>query len=128
MRDEIGNYKIMDGKYHIKKGEYEGLKIFKSKYLFDAQEDAPCYVPPDLKTVYTRVDFMRICEGNFKLARKLFSEVYQCRPEDLLGIMIRQCRVGRCEGCKRLIITRDKNGVYEFCEDCGFDIVYPPEE
>lgn len=128
MRDEIGSYKIIGRKFHIKKGEYEGLKIFKSKYLFDAQEDAPCYVPPDSKTVYTRKDFVRICEGNSKLERKLFGELYSCSPEDLLKTMIRQCRVGRCQECNKLIVTRDENGIYEFCDDCGFDIVYPPEE
>ena len=128
MRDDIGSYKIIGRKFHIKKCEYEGLKIFKSKYLFDAQEDAPCYIPPNSQRVYTGNDFTRICEGNVILADKLFSEVYQCSPEDLLDTMIMQYQVGRCKECNKLIITRDENGTYEFCNNCGFDIVYPPEE
>ena len=78
--------------------------------------------------MYTSNDFVRICEGNIKLADKLFSEVHQCSPEDLLETMIMQHNVERCKECNKLIVTRDENGIYEFCDDCGFDIVYPPEE
>lgn len=128
MIDYIGQCKIVDGRYYIKMGNYQGLKIFKNKSWFDNFKERPCYIPPKSRKVYTGNDFVRICEGNVKLADKLFSEVEQCSPEKLLEIMIRQYRVGRCQECKRLIITRDENGTYEFCDDCGFDIVYPPEE
>lgn len=128
MIDCIGQCKIVDGRYYIKIGNYHGLKIFKNKSWFDNFKERPCYIPPKSSKVYTGNDFVRICEGNVKLADKLFSEVDQCSPEKLLEIMIRQDRVGRCKECNKLIVTRDKNGIYEFCDDCGFDIVYPPEE
>ena len=128
MIDYIGQCKIVDGRYYIKMGNYQGLKIFKNKRWFDNFKERPCYIPPKSRKVYTGNDFVRICEGNVKLADKLFSEVDQCSPEKLLEIMIRQYRVGRCKECNKLIVTRDKNGIYEFGDDCGFDIVYPPEE
>lgn len=128
MIDYIGQYKIVDGRYRIKRGDYQGLKIFKCKNLYDYYEEKPCYVPPESQRVYTSNDFVRICEGNIKIADKLFSEVYQCSPEDLLEIMIRQRRIGRCKECNKLIITRDEEGTYEFCENCGYDIVYTPSE
>lgn len=128
MIDYIGQCKFVDGRCYIKKGNYRGLKFFKNKDWFDNFKERPCYIPPKSQRVYTGNDFIRICEGNVKLADRLFGEVHQCSPETLLEIMIRQCRVGRCQECKRLIITRDENGTYEFCDDCGFDIVYPPEE
>lgn len=64
--------------------EYYGQgMIFKDWGAYQNRPEAPCYVPELSDTVYSRNDFLRICNGQEDLAEQLFEGCDWQHPESL---------------------------------------------
>ena len=58
--------------------------VFKDWDTFHNRPDMPCYVPELHDAVYTRNEFMNLCNGQEEIAERLFYEVDWQSPSTLL--------------------------------------------
>ena len=58
--------------------------IFKDWGAFRNEMDAPCYVPELDDTVYTKQDFLELCNGQEEIAEELFGQLDWQSPSTLL--------------------------------------------
>lgn len=92
--------------------------IFKDWGAFDNRIDAPCYVPELDDTVYTRRDFLELCNGQEEIAGELFYQLDWQSPSTLFNEWEDMGAVETCEGCGKLFMAF---GV-ERCPYCGIGI------
>lgn len=78
LTDEEGNIVELKREYYG-----QGL-IFKDEDAFKNSPNEPCYVPELSDTVYTRNDFLRMCNGQEEIAEQVFDAVDWQHPETYL--------------------------------------------
>lgn len=71
--------------------------IFKDEEAFLNSLDKPCYVPEYGEDIYTKQDFLDICEGNEELAKELFYSVNWQHPTTLFDEWVTNNEVDYCE-------------------------------
>lgn len=91
--------------------------VFKDWGAFRDEMDAPCYVAELDDTVYTRRDFLELCNGQEEIADELFEELDWQSPCTLFNEWEDMGTVETCGGCGKLFLTF---GI-EKCPYCGRD-------
>lgn len=91
--------------------------IFKDWGAFHNRPDMPCYVPELFDTVYTRDDFMDLCNYQENIAEQLFDEVDWQSPSALLDEWERNGEIGICRECRKLYLNFNARK----CPYCGAD-------
>lgn len=89
--------------------------IFKDWKAFHGHQNAPCYVPELSDTVYTREDFMSLCDGQENIAEKLFYEVDWQSPSTLMDEWEKDGEINICDQCGRMLLAYDMHK----CPHCG---------
>ena len=107
-----------DGKIiELRRGFFRQGWIFKDWEAFHNRSDIPCYVPELHDAVYTRNDLMAICNGQEKIAERLFHEA---EWQNLFTLMDEwECtgEIGTCRKCGKLYLLFNVNK----CPYCGAD-------
>ena len=91
--------------------------IFKDWAAFHSKLDMPCYVPELHDVVYTRNDFMALCNGQEEIAERLFYEVDWQSPYTLMDEWERNGEIGICRECGKIYLLFNVNK----CPYCGAD-------
>lgn len=114
LHENIGTCFAHDGKYEIEKSCSGQGVIFKS---WDAYENgnAPCYVPELSDKVYTRKDFLELCNGQPEIADEVFNAVDWQHPETYLDEAFVNKELAECPDCSLLYWT---DGT-KICPYCG---------
>ncbi len=112
-----------DGEKIVREFYGQGM-IFKDEYAFYHEVKVPCYVPELSDTVYTREDFLRICNDQDDIAEAVFGAVDWQHPETYLDEQwmgdepeLAECSCGKwfwCYGVKKCPYCgkeREENGV-----------------
>ena len=110
-----------DDKGHIIKIEREYFQqgwIFKDCGSFRNNMDAPCYVPELDDTVYTKKDFLQLCNNQEEIAEELFEQLDWQSPSTLFNEWEDMGEIGDCEDCGKLLLVFG----LEKCPYCGRDI------
>ena len=110
-----------DDKGHIIKIEREYFQqgwIFKDWGAFRSSMDAPCYVPELDDTVYTKKDFLALCNNQEEIAEELFMQLDWQSPSTLFNEWEDMGEIGACEKCGKLLLVFG----LERCSYCGKDI------
>ena len=92
--------------------------IFKDWKAFHECPNKPCYVPELSDTVYTRDDFMSLCNKQEEIAEKLFYEVDWQSPSALMYEWETDGEIDTCGQCGKMILTYDVHK----CPHCGCSI------
>ena len=90
-----------DGEKIVREFYGQGM-IFKDEYAFYHESDVPCYVPELSDTVYTREDFLRMCNDQDDIAEIVFGAVDWQHPETLLEDWERNGELDTCNECGKL--------------------------
>ena len=88
---------------------------FKDEQAFECTPDAPYYVPEFSDTVYTKEAFLKLCDNQDSIARKVFYQLDWQHPETLIEEELREGELSICDNC---------NGMFEsywtcICPHCG---------
>lgn len=115
--ERIGSCKVdSDGNLVELEREYFGQGwIFKDWEAFRERPDDPCYVPELDDTLYSRNDFMKMCNGQEEIAEQLFYDVDWQSPSTLLDEWERDGEIDTCGSCEKLFMSY---GVKK-CPHCG---------
>lgn len=89
--------------------------IFKDWKAFRENQNVPCYVPELSDTVYTREDFMFLCDNQEEIAEKLFYEVDWQSPSTLMYEWEKDGEIDICDQCGRMFLSYDVHK----CPHCG---------
>ena len=89
--------------------------VFKDWDAFQNHPDAPCYVPELDDAVYTRNDFMALCNGQEEIAEELFYEVDWQNPSTLMNDWESAKEIETCEKCGKLFMSYN----VKKCPHCG---------
>lgn len=89
--------------------------VFKDWGAFRDRLDAPCYVPELDDTVYTRRDFLELCNNQEEIAEELFDQLDWQSPSTLFNEWEDMGVVEECGGCGKLFLA---SGVKR-CPYCG---------
>lgn len=123
---KVGTYRIdEDGNIvELKRECYGQGWIFKDKDAFENNPDAPCYVPELSDMVYTRNDFLGMCNGQEEIAERVFESIDWQHPETYLDELwmgdepeLAECSCGKwfwCYGVKKCPYCgkeREENGI-----------------
>lgn len=101
--------------------EYYGQgMIFKDWDAYQNRANAPCYVPELSDTVYSRNDFLRICNGQEDLAEQLFEGCDWQHPESLFEDWEINGEWQTCKVCGQ--ITDTGGGEITKCPKCGAEM------
>lgn len=92
--------------------------VFKDWEAFGNRPDAPCYVPELDDTVYTRNDFMALCNSQEEIAEELFYEVDWQSPSTLMNDWEIAGEIAACGKCGKLFMAYN----VKQCPHCGADI------
>lgn len=95
--------------------------VFKDWEAFQNRSDDPCYVPELDDAVYTRNDFMALCNGQEEIAEELFYEVDWQSPSTLMNDWEIAGEIDTCGKCGKLFMAYN----VKKCPYCGADV---PEE
>lgn len=100
----IGICKVdADGNIVELKREFFGQGwVFKDWDAFQNRPAAPCYVPELDDTVYTRNDFMNLCNNQEEIAEELFYEVDWQNPCMFMNEWEIYGEIDTCEKCGKL--------------------------
>lgn len=79
--------------------------IFKDEYTFYHEEKSPCYVPELSDTVYTREDFLRMCNNQEDIADVIFKAVNWQHPETYLDEQFKEGEIEFCETCGNIFFS-----------------------
>nr|WP_024835438.1 hypothetical protein [Clostridium sp. 12(A)] len=89
--------------------------IFKDEHAFRYEEKIPCYVPELSDTVYTREDFLRMCNNQEDIANVLFESVDWQHPETYLDEQFKEEEMNICKTCGKIFLSSE----VENCPYCG---------
>ena len=89
--------------------------IFKDWKAFHEHQNAPCYVPELSDTVYTREDFISLCDNQEKIAERMFDEVDWQSPSTLMYEWEKDGEIDTCGLCGRMFLAWDVHK----CPHCG---------
>lgn len=103
-----------DGEKIVREFYGQGM-IFKDEYAFYHESDIPCYVPELSDTVYTREDFIRMCNDQDDIAEVVFGAVDWQHPETYLDEEFREGEMALCKNCKKIFLSYE----VEKCPYCG---------
>lgn len=78
----------------------------------------PCYVPELDDAVYTRNDFMALCNGQEEIAEELFYEVDWQSPTTLISDWEIAGEIDTCKKCEKLFMSYN----VKKCPHCGADV------
>lgn len=92
--------------------------IFKDEEAFYKSEDKPCYVPELSDTVYTRKDFLRLCNEQDSIAEMVFGAVDWQHPESFLDEQYAEGELATCKNCKKIFESYD----VKTCPHCGAEL------
>ena len=92
--------------------------VFKDWEAFHNHSDEPCYVPELDDAVYTRNDFMALCNDQEKIAEELFYEVGWQSPSTLMNDWEITGVIDTCRNCEKLFMAYN----VKKCPHCGTDI------
>lgn len=107
-----------DDKGNIIKIEREYFQqgwIFKDWEAFRDSMDAPCYVPELDNIVYTKRDFLVLCNNQEEIAEELFEQLDWQSPSTLFNEWEDMGEIEACEGCGKLLLVFG----LERCPYCG---------
>ncbi len=92
--------------------------IYKDWEAFQNRPEAPCYVPELNDAVYTRNDFVAMCNGQEEIAEELFDGVDWQNPSTLMNDWENAGEIDTCRKCGKLFMA---SHVKE-CPHCGADV------
>jgi len=93
--------------------------VFKDERAFYKRKKKVCYIPELHDTLYTRQDFLDMCNGNVSMAEYIFYAVDWQSPETLIEEMIQHGEWEECEKCEYYYCPHNKPSK---CERCGTKI------
>ena len=111
---------IVNGAGDIKELQREYFRqgwIFKDPEAFRDREDAPCYVPELNDTVYTKQDFLELCNGQEEIAQELFGQLDWQSPPALFNEWEEMGEIETCRQCGKLFLAFGAGQ----CPYCGRD-------
>lgn len=104
--------------------EYYGQgMIYKNweAYYDTANPDRVCYIPELSDSLYTRQDFLNICNGQPEIADQIFEKVdWQC-PETLLEEQWYE-ELAICSECKKMVLVLRRGQMPELWEGKGDEL------
>ena len=114
---KIGNYipETDESEAEIDRGATSQGFVFKDGEAFAEYPDRVCYIPENDDTLYTRRDFLNICEGSEEMAGELFRNVDWQHPETLFDEYWDSGEVERCKYCGSFYWSYNKNA----CDRCS---------
>ena len=120
IRKRIGICRVdKDGNIIELQREYFGQGwVFKDWEAFQNRPDAPCYVPELDDAVYTKNDFMALCNGQEEIAEELFYEVDWQSPSTLMNDWEIAGEIATCGNCGKLLMSYS----VKKCPHCGADV------
>ena len=115
---KIGSYtpETEDQEAVIDRGYYRQGWIFKDEEAFRLHPERVCYVPELSDTVYTRQDFLSMCNGQEEFAAECFDAVDWQAPETWIDEQYRYNEWGWCEHCQQIYAM---DGEPCPCPKCG---------
>lgn len=93
--------------------------VFKDWEAFRNRSDAPCYVPELDDAVYTRNDFMALCNNQEEIAEELFYEVDWQSPCTLMNDWEIAGEIDTCRKCGKLFMAYN----VKKCPYCEADVL-----
>lgn len=106
-----------DGEKIVREFYGQGM-IFKDEYAFYHEAKVPCYVPELSDTVYTREDFLRICNDQDDIAEVVFGAVDWQHPETYLDEQYAEGEMATCKTCEKIFLSYDVKN----CPHCGAEV------
>lgn len=106
-----------DGEKIVREFYGQGM-IFKDEYAFYHEAKVPCYVPELSDTVYTREDFLRICNDQDDIAEVVFGAVDWQHPETYLDEQYAEGEMATCKACGKIFLSYDVKN----CPHCGAEV------
>lgn len=101
----VGECKLLEnGEYEIEREAYQQGYIFKDWEAFEKGE-GPCYVPELSDSVYTKQNFLDMCNGQEDVDKYIFEAVDWQSPGTYLDEALRNEELKRCESCGRIFWT-----------------------
>lgn len=97
---------------------YNQGMVFKDWDAYQNRPNDPCYVPELSDTVYTKEDFLRLCNGQKSFADELFEGCDWEHPETLFEDWRINDEWRVCEKCG-WIVDIAADGDIEKCPKCG---------
>ena len=110
--DENGNLVKLEREFYG-----QGM-IFKDEHAFYHDTNSPCYVSELSDTVYTREDFLRMCNEQDDIAEVVFGAVDWQHPETYLDEQFREEEMTICDSCGKIFLSY----CVEKCPYCGVKI------
>lgn len=101
-----------DRDYIVGRGTTPNGMCFKSWTNFAEHPDNPCYQAELSDELWTRKDFLRLAEGDERIAEFIFEGVDWQSPYTLMDECFREGEIKRCPECRKLYLTGGD-------EDCG---------
>lgn len=106
-----------DSTITVDRGFYRQGYIFKDEDAFLNHPRQACYVPELSDSIYTRQDFLDLCNGQENFAAECFEAVDWQHPETWVDEQYRDDEWGWCPHCK---LIYEKAGVEDCpCPTCG---------
>jgi hypothetical protein len=100
--------------------------IYKDEEAFENRPNDVCYVPELSDTLYTRNDFLDLCDGNEDYAKELFLTVDWQHPETLLEEWYVNEEIDNCPHCGYMYNAYDtwvSETLAPICVKCGGKLV-----
>ena len=96
--------------------EYYGQgMIFKDEEAYKEHPEQVCYVPELSDSIYTRQDFLNLCDGNVEMADELFDNCDWQHPESLIEDWVVNGEWEKCGRCGMLFGCQ----MHDSCTNCG---------
>ncbi len=96
--------------------------VFKDYHAFHNEPKRPCYVPELDDVIYTREDFIILCDGQEDIAEMIFNAVDWQHPGTYLDEQYRDGELYVCKNCGKIFESYDADK----CPRCG--AAYKKEE
>lgn len=100
----------IDG-YKIKRGRSGQGFIYKNEENYRKHTTRPCYAPELSDDIYTRENFLAICNNQPEIADILFEMVDWQHPETLFDELCRDNEILQCSHCGKLFIGNGTDDV-----------------
>ncbi|MEY8356743.1 hypothetical protein AALB39_25800 [Lachnospiraceae bacterium 54-53] len=101
----------------FKRAYYGQGWIFKNPCAFKNEPQKPCYVPELSNTIYTREDFLSMCNDQADIAEIVFEAVDWQHPETYLDEQYAAGEMTICDICGKIFLSYE----VENCPYCGTD-------
>lgn len=106
----------------IRKGTTSNGMCYKDWEIFYEYPSRPCYQAELADDLWTQEDFLKLAEGDEKIAEFIFDGVDWQSPYTFLDESFREGEIKRCPECGRLYLTGGDEGCW--CPHCGIRTVY----